>query len=259
MNAVRVAALVCCAAAFGQPLRELADRRGVRIGAAVDPSRLAEPEYAETLAREFNQAEPENMMKFGLIHPAADRYNFAPADAIVAFAREHRMAVRGHTLVWHNQMPPWVAAGNPTPAQLAAILPDHIHSVVGHYAGQVYAWDVVNEAFLDYGSLRGTIWYNTPGVGLEGTGYIERALRWAHKADPKARLFYNDYAAERVNSKSDAIYKMAKDFKGRGVSGRRHRAANALHDTGRGDAAGHRDESEAAHGSGSKCRSRSWT
>src|SRR5690349_19218292 len=85
-----------------QSLRSLADERKIRIGTAVAPQHLGEKEYAETLAREFNQVEPENATKFGPIHPTEKSYNFGPADAIVDFAQEHKMAVRGHTLVWHN-------------------------------------------------------------------------------------------------------------------------------------------------------------
>jgi endo-1,4-beta-xylanase len=81
----------------------------------------------------------------------------------------------------------------------------------------VYAWDVVNEAFNADGSLRSTVWADSPGIGLPGTAYIEQAFRGAHEADPKALLFYNDYDAEMMNAKSDAIFAMAKDFKARGV------------------------------------------
>jgi endo-1,4-beta-xylanase len=211
------AALLCCAGIFGQPLREFAERRGVKIGTAVNPARLSEAAYGETLAREFNQAEPENAMKFGPIHPGASTYNFGPADAVVEFAIAHKMAVRGHTLVWHNQNPQWLTGGNLTPGQLAEAMLDHIRMVVGRYAGKVSAWDVVNEGFNDNGSLRSTIWYDKPGIGSTGTGYIERAFRCAREADPKARLFYNDYGAEPVNAKSDAVYAMVKDFKARGV------------------------------------------
>lgn len=211
------AVLACSVPLAAQPLRELAGQRGVRIGAAVNPSRLSEALYAGTLAREFNQIEPENATKFGPIHPGPASYNFGPPDSIVSFARDHQMAVRGHTLVWHSQNPAWLTSGNYTPEQLASILRDHINTVVGHYAGQVYAWDVVNEAFNDDGALRKTIWSDSPGIGLAGTAYIEQAFRWAHAADPKALLFYNDYSAEHTNAKSDAIYKMAQDFKSRGV------------------------------------------
>jgi endo-1,4-beta-xylanase len=204
------AALVCRAAAYGQPLRDLAERHGIRIGAAVNPALLDNAEYAAVLAREFSQAEPENAMKFGPIHPAQATFNFGPADKVAAFAREHKMALRGHTLVWHQQNPAWITNGALSPEQLAAAMQDHIRAVVGHFAGQVYAWDVVNEAFTDDGAARKTVWSVNPG-------YIEQAFRWAHEADPKAVLFYNDYSAEGMNAKSAAIFKMAEDFKARGV------------------------------------------
>ena len=194
-----------------QTLRSLADARNVHFGTAVAPAHLGEEDYATLLAREFNQVEPENAMKFGPIHPSRDTYNFGPADELVKFAQAHKMAVRGHTLVWHNQVANWVRDGNFSADQIAAISREHIRTVLGHYAGQVYAWDVVNEAFENDGSLRKTLW------SRDGTGYIEQALRWAHAADPAALLFYNDFGAEGMNAKSDAIYKMAKDFKTRGV------------------------------------------
>ncbi len=215
----RAAALLiaCWLPAAAQPLRQLAEQRKIRIGAAVSPSALAEAAYAETLAREFNQVEPENATKFGPIHPQPDSYNFGPADAVVTFGLEHKMAARGHTLVWHNQNPAWVTHDPRTPEELSRILRQHIETVVGHFAGKIYAWDVVNEAFNTDGSLRSTIWFDKPGIGLKGAGYIEQAFRWAHAADPKALLFYNDYDAEAMNAKADAVFKMVQDFKLRGV------------------------------------------
>jgi len=217
----RFHAFICFAASVialaAQPLRQLTDQRGIRLGAAADPSHFTEAAYAETLAREFSQLEPENAMKFGPIHPGPSTYNFGPPDSLVSFARQHNMAVRGHTLVWHNQLPSWLTSGTYSTTQLSGILHDHINAVVSRYAGQIYAWDVINEAFNDDGTLRSTIWLDSPGIGLSGTAYMEQALRWAHDADPQALLFYNDYSAELVNSKSDAIYKMAQDFVSRSV------------------------------------------
>jgi endo-1,4-beta-xylanase len=196
--------------------------RHIAIGAAAASAYLAEAEYSAILGSEFSQLQPENETKFGPIHPRPDSdpnpYDFNGADKLVAFAQSHHMLVRGHTLVWHNQIPDWVKKGGYTAPQLAAILQSHIHAVVGHYASKVYAWDVVNEAFNDDGTMRDTIWYDQPGINAgAGTQYIEQALRWARAADPQAKLFYNDYDAEVLNRKSDAIYAMAKDFKQRGV------------------------------------------
>jgi endo-1,4-beta-xylanase len=209
--------VLAAAPLFGQSLRDLADQRNIRVGTAVDPSHFSETAYADTLAREFSQVEPENAMKFQPIHPGVSTYSFTQPDAIVAFARSHNMVVRGHTLVWYQQNPNWLINGNYSPDQLSSILQDHIATVVGRYAGRVYAWDVVNEAFNDNGTLRSTIWSDAPGIGQPGAAYIEKALQWAHDADPAALLFYNDYSAEGINAKSDAIYKMAQDFKARGV------------------------------------------
>lgn len=200
-------------------LAQVAARLHIRIGAAASARYLDQREYTQILAAEFSQLQPENEMKFGVIHPAPGNYNFAPADALVDFAQAHNLAVRGHTLVWHRQVPSWVEAGHYSPSQLSQILRDHIAAVVSRYQEKVYAWDVVNEAFKDDGTLRSTIWYDQPGIGWakKHAHYIEQAFAWAHAADPQAKLFYNDYDAETVNRKSDAIYQMAKDFRHHGV------------------------------------------
>ncbi len=205
-----------------ETLRDLAALHHILIGAAVPSRLLSDSQYTAILTSEFSQLEPENEMKFAPIHPRPDSdpqpYNFAGADALVAFARDRGLLVRGHTLVWHKQTPDWIAKGNFASPQLADVLHNHIRTVVSRYASKVYAWDVVNEAFDTDGSLRDTVWYNQPGIAAgAGTKYIEQALRWAHEADPSAKLFYNDYDAEELNAKSDAIYAMAKDFKQRGV------------------------------------------
>ena len=108
--------------------------------------------------------------------------------------------MRGHTLVWHNQLPGWLTSGTWTPAELRAILKQHIFTEVGHFRGQIWAWDVVNEAIDDNGELRDDIWSRALGES-----YIADAFRWAHQADPKAILFYNDYNIES-SPKSDAVY-----------------------------------------------------
>lgn len=195
------------------PLRDLSEMRGTKIGAAVaiEPLRT-EILYSMTLSREFNMLTPENAMKFRSLHPEPFRYDFSTADEIVAAAELHNMQVRGHSLVWHRQLPPWLTENAWTRKELIKILRKHIKAVVGHYRGRIVAWDVVNEAVAEDGSLRDTFWLR--GIGPD---YIEMAFRWAHEADPKAMLFYNDYGGEGTGSKSDAIYTLVSRLVQRGV------------------------------------------
>ncbi len=198
-------------------LRDLALEQGVLVGASVGGSWLTEdPAYASLAAREYSLITPENAMKFEVVHPEPDRYDFQEADTIVAFALENGLRVRGHTLVWWNQLPKWVTEayerGTYTREQWKLILHDHIQTVVGRYRGKVYAWDVVNEAITDKGLFTDGIWLNT--IGPE---YITLAFQWAHEADPQALLFYNDFAAEGLNQKAQAIYVMAQGLLQAGV------------------------------------------
>lgn len=204
---------------LAQSLRRKADAAEVLIGTAVDPARFSEPAYAATLAREFNMIEAENVMKWGALRPDEKTFDFAHGDKVVAFARKHKMKVRGHTLLWSEYNPAWLNDKRFDSAKLNTLLREHINKVMKHYAGQVFAWDVVNEAFDANGKVEPSIWYDSPGIGLsgQGTAYIEQAFRWAHAADPKALLFYNDYDTDGINPKSDAVYLMVKDFKQRGV------------------------------------------
>jgi endo-1,4-beta-xylanase len=202
------------------PLRALADARGMAVGAAVNPAPLRCTEtYGRVLGREFNMVTTENALKFGPVHPEPGRYDFADADLIVDFAEDHAMQVRGHALVWHQQVPVWLdpeAGGtlDVTPAQREEVLREHITTVVGRYAGRIAVWDVVNEAIGEDGSggLRETLW-----LAALGPGYIDRAFRWAHEADPDALLFYNDYGAEGMGGKSQQVYDLVADMVARGV------------------------------------------
>ncbi len=195
----------------GPALRELATRTGKLIGAAVNHAVLPHKRaYREILAREFNYVTPENAMKWGPTQPRRDQFTFADGDAIVAFARAHDMKVKGHALVWHEQLPTWVKTLDA--GALRAEMERHIRTVVGHYKGQLLAWDVVNEALTDSGGMR-------PTVFLEklGPGYIADAFRWAHDTDPGALLFYNDYNTEGRGPKSDAVFALVERLKKEGV------------------------------------------
>ena len=215
----RIAVLTVFLVSGSQTLREAANSAGVLIGTAVRPSLLSEAAYSETLAREFNMVEPEDAMKWWTVRPSADRFDFSKADEIVRYAQARGMKVRGHCLVWDHSNPAWLELGHFTTAQLSHLLQEHISTVMKHYAGEVFAWDVVNEALNENGQPKNSPWYNNPGIGLadRGTAYVEQAFRWAHEADPHALLFYNEAEGEGLSRKSDAIYAMVKDFKQRGV------------------------------------------
>jgi len=204
-----------------ETLRAKAQARDLIVGTAVDSHFLSEPLYKSTLSREYSELEAENEMKFEPIHPAPTTYNYSGPDVLVAFAQTNSMKVRGHNLVSHGQVPDWVSSPlTPwTPSSLSAVLSSHIANVVGHYKGKIYAWDVVNEPFNFDGTIRSTIWSDSPGIGFagQGTKTIEQALLWAHAADPAAKLFVNETGAETINPKSDAVYAMAQDFVNRGV------------------------------------------
>jgi endo-1,4-beta-xylanase len=195
------------------PLRDSAARQHMLAGAAVAVGPLREDaQYRTTLAHEYNAVTPENAMKWDTIHPEPDRYDFAPADSIVRFARDHDMSVRGHTLVWYRQVPSWVTDRSWTRAELEQVLHDHIRTVVGHYRGKVAQWDVVNEAVDDQGKLRDTVW-----MRVIGPDYIDLAFRWAHETDPAAKLFYNDYDIEFPGAKADAVKALVHGLVKRGV------------------------------------------
>lgn len=204
-------------------LRDVAPR-GFKIGTAVaggghhvtqpypDPFPNDRP-YRRVMAREFSSLSPENQMKWEFIHPQQDVFNFGPADRIVRFAQRHHQVVRGHTLLWHSQNPAWLEQGEFTPAQLRRILRNHISTVVGHYRGRIQQWDVANEIFNGDGSYRTeNIWIRELGPEI-----VADAFRWAHRADPRAKLFFNDYGVESVNAKSNAYYQLIQQFQADGV------------------------------------------
>jgi endo-1,4-beta-xylanase len=194
-------------------LRTLCAEHGLWIGAAVDGQTIEnDPALAGLLANQFNSLTPENALKFGPLRPSPEVFDFAEADSIVAFGRDHAMQVRGHALVWSNQLPDWLLQGEWSRAELTEILQTHISSVVGRYRGQIAWWDVVNEAVDEQGNLAETIW--SRGIGPE---YIALVFTWAHAADPQAKLFYNDFGGEGMGPKSDGIYRLVEKLLADGV------------------------------------------
>jgi endo-1,4-beta-xylanase len=164
---------------------------------------------------QFNTISPENVLKWEVVHPRPDAYNFVPSDKYVEFGLANGMFVIGHTLVWHSQTPRWVfqdAAGKPLSRDaLLARMHDHIATVVGHYKGRVAGWDVVNEALNEDGTLR-----RSPWLTIIGDDYIAKAFQFAREADPGAELYYNDYNLENA-AKRDGAVRLVKSLKAQGL------------------------------------------
>ncbi|WP_241826824.1 endo-1,4-beta-xylanase, partial [Streptomyces graminilatus] len=165
-----------------------AAEKGRYFGTAVAAFHLSESAYANTFDTEFNAVTPENEMKWDATEANRGSFSFGAADQIVSRAQGRGMKIRGHTLVWHSQLPGWVQ-GLGT-ADLRNAMNNHITQVMTHYKGKIYAWDVVNEAFQDgnSGARR-----SSPFQDRLGNGFIEEAFRTARSVDPAAKLCYNDY------------------------------------------------------------------
>jgi endo-1,4-beta-xylanase len=217
-----LAAVAAAASAQGTKdvpaLKELMPK-GVLLGVAVSQGQVEGKDAVATglITRHFDSTTPENLLKWEKVHPTADRYDFGPADAYLAFGAAHKMAVIGHTLVWHSQTPAWVFAGKdgaPLDRETALLrMREHITAVVGRYKGRIKGWDVVNEAINDdaEGSMRKSKWREAIGED-----FIAKAFEYAHAADPDAELYYNDYNLTSAPKRATAI-KIVKDLKARGL------------------------------------------
>jgi endo-1,4-beta-xylanase len=127
-------------------------------------------------------------MKWDSIQPKRDTFQFGWPDHLLDFAKNNSKIVRGHTLLWHSQLPQWVQQISDR-ADLKAVLEKHIATTMGRYRGRIYAWDVANEIFDEGGGFRQSVWSRVLG----GDEMVRIAFEAARKADPGAKLYINDY------------------------------------------------------------------
>nr|BFE50747.1 endo-1,4-beta-xylanase [Saccharothrix mutabilis subsp. capreolus] len=204
--------LVATSANAATTLGASAAQSGRYFGTAVAANKLSDSTYVGILNREFDMVTAENEMKIDATEPNQNQFTFGNADRIVNHARAQGMRVRGHTLAWHSQQPGWMQ--NMEGTALRSAMLNHVTKVAQYYAGKIYAWDVVNEAFEDgsSGARRNSNLQRT------GNDWIEAAFRAARAADPAAKLCYNDYNTDDwTHAKTQAVYRMVQDFKTRGV------------------------------------------
>ncbi|MCK8492770.1 endo-1,4-beta-xylanase [Spirosoma sp. RP8] len=183
------------------------------LGVSVDARLLtSNKQYRNTVNREFNSITSENALKMNRLLVAPNQYDWSGGDSIVDFARTTGKRMHGHTLVWHRSVPKWVEAFQGDSIAWENLLKSHIQTVIGHYKGQVKSWDVANEVIDDNGSLRKSIW-----SAHLGPDYVARCYQYAHEADPKALLFYNDYGQEINLKKALAIKAMLLNLRKRKI------------------------------------------
>ena len=191
-----------------------------RVGAAINTWDIEDPNSnnCKTIVKQFNTLVLENESKPESIHPEEDRYYFDKFDMFVDFCEEHDITPRGHTLVWHSQVPNWFFKDGNGDASAELVLQrmrDHITTVVTRYKGRVKSWDVVNEVIGDDGQLRFSEWSRLVG-DYDGDGdkydFIEEAFRAAREADPDARLMINDYSIEASEDKAIRMYTAVKQM-----------------------------------------------
>ncbi|MFC4036293.1 endo-1,4-beta-xylanase [Streptomyces polygonati] len=208
-------------------LRALASKQGLRFGTAVDASQLGTNKaYTGIVNTQFSVVTAENAMKWDAVEPSQGVYDWKAADDLVRSAQHNGQAVRGHTLMWHNQLPSWlttgVGDGSISNAQLRDILRRHVTDEVTHFKGKIWQWDVVNEVFANSWETPQADGLNADDFWIQhlGSGIVADVFRWAHKADPKALLMYNDYniaGEDGTNVKFQAVYTFVKHLRKQGV------------------------------------------
>lgn len=186
-----------------------ADAQGRYFGTFCDPGSTYWND-ADFMALVDNEADVgsltvSNSLKWDATEASQDSFTYTNPDKLVPYAQEHGYLIRGHTLVWHSQLPSWVS--DVDDSSMADVIENHISNVAGRYAGQFYAWDVVNEPFADDGS-----WRSDPFHNALGDSYVTVALNAARAADPTAKLYINEYNVETPGAKSSALVALAKSL-----------------------------------------------
>jgi endo-1,4-beta-xylanase len=188
------------------------------IGTAINPEAdFASDERKKFVIKHYNSVTAENQMKLKFIRPQKNKWNWQPADDIVNFAVANKMKVRGHALVWQQNVPLWFVSNNGNQVskeELLSNMKEHIDAMMNRYKANVYCWDVVNEAISDapkdFFKEKDTLYK------IAGEDYVEMAFRYARAADPKAKLFYNDYRFTD-STKRRKIFELLKRLKDKGT------------------------------------------
>lgn len=200
-----------------QPSLKNALKHKFLMGVALNANQISgmDAKSLPVILQHFNSIVAENCMKSEVVQPNEGQFDFEKADQFVKFGEQHHMVIIGHTLIWHSQAPKWFFVDGKGLAVTKEVLIDrmktHIFTVVKRYKGKVKGWDVVNEAFNDDGSYR-----ESPFYKIIGKDYIKYAFQFAHEADPKAELYYNDYSMAK-EGRRNSVVRMVKELQSEGI------------------------------------------
>ena len=203
-----------------EPLKDIAASKGILFGSAMAAHQLADPDYVRLIQEECAVIVAENEHKWYTIHPQPDVWNFQPADALVGFARDNGLKMRGHTVIWHHPrwFPDWVNNLEfQSAAEAEAMLGDYITRVASRAHPFIHQWDVINEAVDDKtGELRETSFSRAMG-GAENV--IEYAFRKTAEVAPGTELAYNDYMSWETGNENHrkGVLKLLETLKKRDV------------------------------------------
>jgi endo-1,4-beta-xylanase len=216
-NIILYFAIIFCASSYGNNLNSTDSLKKYyssffNIGAAINEDIILglDNDSKQIVETQFNSITPENSLKWMFVQPYPNSFNFTVADKYVNIGIKNKMHIVGHALVWHSQLADFMQNVK-SKAEMNKHFENHINTVVSRYKGKIDAWDVVNEAFNEDGSLRESVFYK-----FLGKNYIEKAFKLANEIDPNADLIYNDYNLYK-KEKRDGVIQMVKQMQSKGI------------------------------------------